>query len=340
MSQKISIVHTLRGIAALMVAGHHLLHPQLTKIYDPVFAHFTQWGRHGVEIFFVISGFVLPYSMNKAGYIRSDFFWFLLKRAVRILPASYVAILLLLAMYWLPVLLFHKRIEGVPAHIYYFDALISNLTLTAPYFGKGWYNGVFWTLSLEFQFYLFIGLVFPWLASRKIHLFLLASPLLGFLLRESYTVYFFQYASVFNLGIVAYKLHDKSFDLKTAYTQVAFQVLFCYFTLGLLPMAFGLGTFLLISYTQYENKLFNWLGNISYSVYLNHHLAIYVLEAVIKRIVPMENNLPLQLTVALAHLAGILWLGHLTYVYIEKPFLKYSQQIELHKSNNKQVAKQ
>src|SRR5437868_6933537 len=93
--ERVPIINTLRGCAALLVVVHHLFQPNVTTIYPTYLSEATMWWRHGVEVFFVISGFVLPYSLEKSGYVRADFFRFLLKRAVRILPVCYVSLFLL-----------------------------------------------------------------------------------------------------------------------------------------------------------------------------------------------------------------------------------------------------
>jgi peptidoglycan/LPS O-acetylase OafA/YrhL len=53
-------------------------------------------GLFCVEIFFVISGFILPYSLWKGGYVRRDYGKFILKRVVRLDPPYFGAIILAL----------------------------------------------------------------------------------------------------------------------------------------------------------------------------------------------------------------------------------------------------
>src|ERR1035441_2897196 len=55
-------------------------------IHDGWLYRSGKYGWLGVEIFFVISGFIIPYSLYKAGYRVSDFTRFLLKRIARLDP--------------------------------------------------------------------------------------------------------------------------------------------------------------------------------------------------------------------------------------------------------------
>ncbi|MDB5091126.1 MAG: hypothetical protein JWR09_5120, partial [Mucilaginibacter sp.] len=75
-SKIISIV-LLRAIAALSVCIVHIqmicdLHVNFLIDY------LTNLGQQGVVIFFVISGFILPYSLYQKNYVLKDFFSFLL----------------------------------------------------------------------------------------------------------------------------------------------------------------------------------------------------------------------------------------------------------------------
>jgi peptidoglycan/LPS O-acetylase OafA/YrhL len=81
---RVEIVDPLRGLAALAVAWFHFTNGSgFVK---------TEWlrasGRYGwlgVEVFFVISGFVIPYSMYCGGYRpRQHFGRFLAKRIARL----------------------------------------------------------------------------------------------------------------------------------------------------------------------------------------------------------------------------------------------------------------
>lgn len=83
-------IQYLRGIAAMMVVFHHVRH-----VFGDV-SGWTTFGGTGVDIFFVISGFIMAYMTPLSSYEMSDRlsdvrrFW--LKRLVRIVPLYWIAL--------------------------------------------------------------------------------------------------------------------------------------------------------------------------------------------------------------------------------------------------------
>jgi peptidoglycan/LPS O-acetylase OafA/YrhL len=142
----------IRGIAALMVLCHHLF---FTSIPDPerwngfvlLVSRLSQAGSNGVELFFVLSGFLIT-SLLLLDRGSPHFYWnFYWKRALRIFPL-YLAALLLVAIF-------------APASWRY--TLLSLFFLAN--FAQVFHvvaDGPFWTLAIEEQFYL----IWPRFAER------------------------------------------------------------------------------------------------------------------------------------------------------------------------------
>jgi peptidoglycan/LPS O-acetylase OafA/YrhL len=85
----------VRGIAILLVLGHHT--PAVVRVHpavDAVFAHLHQMGHLGVDLFFVLSGFLIGgllfVELGRRGSI--DVGRFLTRRAFKIWPAYLVAL--------------------------------------------------------------------------------------------------------------------------------------------------------------------------------------------------------------------------------------------------------
>jgi peptidoglycan/LPS O-acetylase OafA/YrhL len=143
----------IRFCAALMVTLFHLSYwswapaETLTKsvsggsLQFPTLAGFTWVGWVGVEIFFVISGFVIAYSA--AGASPSAF---LRSRILRLYPAAWVCATATL----IAVLLLGRGTSDTPAE--YLRAM--TLWIQGP-----WIDGVYWTLGIEIVFYAVIFLV-------------------------------------------------------------------------------------------------------------------------------------------------------------------------------------
>jgi peptidoglycan/LPS O-acetylase OafA/YrhL len=112
----------------------------------------------GVEAFFVISGFVIPYSLCLRSYRLSDSVDFFVRRLKRLEPPYLACIVFVVALQFLssitPGFLGKPFAIGLPqllAHFAYLNAILE----------YGWLNPVFWTLAIEFQFYIFMAFAFP-----------------------------------------------------------------------------------------------------------------------------------------------------------------------------------
>jgi peptidoglycan/LPS O-acetylase OafA/YrhL len=150
----------VRGIAVLLVVVYHAFVFSTSPLEGRI-ATLASYGFAGVDLFFVLSGFlitgILLSAKGKPAYFRN----FYAKRALRIWPLYYL--LLLFAFGLLPFLIHHAHLamgesallEGKSKIVYIF--LLQNL----------WYPGsagptilgMTWSLAIEEQFYI----VWPWL---------------------------------------------------------------------------------------------------------------------------------------------------------------------------------
>ena len=131
----------------------------------------TWQGWLGVEIFFVISGFVIPYSMHQRSYRLRDAGGFLVRRLKRLEPPYLACILLILLLNWLWTIVpgMSAKSQNVTApqlfaHLGYLNAILKDINSSWEF---EWLNPVFWTLAIEFQFYIFMALVFPLLVHKR-----------------------------------------------------------------------------------------------------------------------------------------------------------------------------
>jgi peptidoglycan/LPS O-acetylase OafA/YrhL len=154
----------LRGIAALAVVLFHV-NEAVFRTYGTwvpgYLAAFMDHGYLGVDVFFVISGFVIAYSVRNAHLTLGFIGRFALRRAVRLDPPYWTAMLLEIALIWAGLRL-GLAVAPVPsmkqflAHFLYLQDLL----------GYGDIINVFWTLCFEIQFYL--GLIVLLVLHRRI----------------------------------------------------------------------------------------------------------------------------------------------------------------------------
>lgn len=317
----------LRGLAALMVVLFHYSNGMLPTISDQQVSEVLSYGKYGVQIFFVISGFIIPYSMENRNYTQKNFFRNLLRRFLRIDPPSYVAMMLSISLYYTVVAIAGRGINGIEWPGLSLLSVFANLTYTVPFLDTDWFNPVFWTLAIELQFYIIIGVVLPLFKAKK-HLsnltILCVMLALGFVRYH----WFFQYSSFFVLGLLVFLVKKKELNLYYFLVFLLLTFFSCYLQRGFSEFAFGLVTFIAIACNWSINtKISTFLGMISYSLYIIHPICGPAIEMVAKRLVDLtifiENkSLFLVLYTVLAILCA--WVF---YLIVEKPFLNFSKKI-------------
>ena len=144
----------LRFIAAVMVLLYHYISSYIApRIDDSVFSAVslvTRYGYLGVELFFMISGFVIVWSAQKRSAPE-----FVISRFSRLYPTFWVAMLLTaLAIFLLEPLV----VESDPTRID-LRTLAANATMMPQIFDAPRIDGVYWTLEFEIRFYFLVFLL-------------------------------------------------------------------------------------------------------------------------------------------------------------------------------------
>jgi peptidoglycan/LPS O-acetylase OafA/YrhL len=161
-SERLAFIDALRGLAALAVAAYHLerygplAEPASRLIAGPI-EEVIRRGWMGVQIFYVISGFVIAYSLRDAwmtpGYLGN----YALRRSLRLDPPYWTTIAVSLAIFFLvPVFQWPPPMDSAPSwpqfgwHFLYLQNVMGYDNLSVG----------LWTLCIEVQFYLLYASVF------------------------------------------------------------------------------------------------------------------------------------------------------------------------------------
>jgi len=307
-------------------------HTKTSEVLSVFISGFFDFGKIGVVVFFLISGYVIPYSLYKASNKK-----FLISRFFRLYPA-----------YWISILCF-CLVSGIPA----IKSLLINATMFQKFVGIEDLVGVYWTLQIELIFYisclilhrfnllnndkfivkLFYGLLFSGLIMAtfryKLELKLpvalllgLAIMFLGMLWRKStLEKSLYVNAKVFRqliiiLIIVLIPLTLLAYSKNFGNNEVWYRYLISYLTALLL--------FKLFSHYKSPSRFLTYLGSISYSMYLLH--PIVGIDLPVKLFTQQYCNSHKFLFVAL------FWIFSLTassicYYLIEKPCIRLGKRL-------------
>ncbi|MCP1381163.1 acyltransferase family protein [Runella salmonicolor] len=276
-SNRLLELDALRGIACILVVFFHF------NVNQPDAWHWLNLGVAGVDLFFIISGFVIFYSLER-NHNALDFF---VSRFSRLYPAYWVAVCITSALVLL---------NGGTVHLH--DFLV-NLTMLQGYFGVEDIDGSYWTLGIELFFYCLAILPFITNTVKWVEHFIWISLFLvynwhywgslyapGTHAKISNSAQFLNHAPLFFAGIFFYLI-----GFKKATPDRYFGVLCCFILSCYLHNFFGrsqwvitiqehvwmllafFGTFFLLLSHQLGflvNRVSLFLGNISYSLYLIH----------------------------------------------------------------------
>lgn len=303
-------LHGLRGLAALMVMVGHVLggYNNAHGGHDNWLSIANHIGRFGVEIFFVLSGYVIFHSLQ-----RHDAATFIKHRFWRIYPVfACFTLLYFIANRVLNIEPDSDSVAYLLANLAFLDLFLSTPALTP--------NA--WTITYEVWFYVLAMLLF-----KARHWWLAALPALAFAVAFPLTAYF---AAGMILAVSERRIRSVKVPLVL---ELAVAGALCFvLSLGKLsytwgadwrvPAAFIL-TIALFAVLLTERSALAlalrsrpllWVGTISYSLYLSHPYPYFVLKKVI-------GSAPAPLFLISVSAASLAF-AYLIYKTIEQPLYK------------------
>ena len=342
---KILSIQILRGLAAFLIVFTHACHdtPITNESLLLNFYSLQYFGYVGIDLFFVISGFIMilihgnDFLKPKAATV------FLTKRIIRIVPLYWLFTIFAASLLFLFPELFSK------GKAFEFEHLVASL------FFFPWYNsngdifpvlGVGWTLNIEMYFYVVFALTL--LLPKKYFLVSISFILIfGVLLFNTINVTFPYFLMIgkpilleFLIGVYIGWLYRNKVMLQNPKIWLIISLLIIFSNIFLhidetyrviykgIPSAILIYSLLSLEYKygcKYCNKYLIILGNASYSIYITH---AFFYKGTIK----LFGNIQPDLLIALAVLFSILG-GIFIYYVIEKPLydfmkIKYANYLQ------------
>lgn len=345
---------SLRGIAIIAVACYHYLY-RFPEFYPYAFRVLPVWqlGSLGVELFFVISGFVIALTLQASASPNE----FAVRRMSRLLPAMIACSVLTYA------ILHMVQTPFADLRRVGWQGFVPSWTFTSPELWRWllpearFIDGAYWSLFVEIRFYILISIIYFTVSRRHYAVSILAICLAAtlaeiftanaqppFLNRAIRLLFFPDYLPLFVVGVFSFELF-KGKRTKPCVTG------FCLAAATAIAGALtkGMGTALVISgvicvfvllIVKRELLAFlnwrplQWLGVCSYSFYLLHqNIGMLVITQFPAGLGPLAAGLVIMLTIALIALlaSGI-------YIWVERPGQRLARRFFAGRSNRLQAA--
>lgn len=336
----------LRGIFSVLVVAHHHNAYRESIFYNNFFVLNSSLF---VDFFFVLSGFVIAMNYLERIHSGGDFFSFIKKRFIRLYPLLfYTEVLFILA----NLVGDHSELKNMTDMKidYYFRSGLDTLTFmgSTPIFG-GWMgiNYPAWSISSEMISYFVFGLVLLFLPRQKYLVFVLLSILcISFIIFKNDYMLVYDYGFVrgllcFCVGIFTFKfLENRSFQL------TFFEIPFLLLLVGAMfaahryewnlirlvfPILFAAGIIVFANSSGIvtrllSGKIFQYLGKISYSIYLNHAIVLIFINICLFRIIKAAPTEPMIFISLLISITATIIYSHFTYEIIEKRLGKFLKE--------------
>ncbi|MES9971382.1 MAG: acyltransferase [Candidatus Thiodiazotropha sp.] len=270
----------IRGIASLSVVIYHYLYRYNVLYghdnYLAQWAQYVQWGKYGVQLFFIVSGFVIFLTLNKMTKSTD----FIVSRFSRLYPvywASLISTFLIVSIF------------GLDGREVGFSEFIVNFTMLQEFINVESVDRVYWTLSIELTFYFLMFLLFFFRQLQNVENWLLVIVCLAILYGSQIIfipdiikkIFILKFIGFFASGICFYKIWASQSSVKTyLLLSLAFIANICVYgenmilTLVLIYLVFSIA---ISGYFKiFTTRPLLFLGSISYSLYLVHQNIGYV----------------------------------------------------------------
>jgi peptidoglycan/LPS O-acetylase OafA/YrhL len=310
----------LRGVAVLLVVLRHVFR---SDVFGELWFHHINLGRMGVQLFFVISGFVIGALLTDRSSDLRTLTRFMARRMVRLSPPYFAAIALVIALYEI-----FRRLNPVGVYLEpRADLLLCSLAYVCYPLGLPLYLNVGWSLEIEVQFYLLACCIVPLALARGPRTTWLTAVCLVAIAPLAPEVTALRHATPFALGmaIVAYRrgvLGLPTFALISVALGAYAGAMLTEAETGAI---LALGALAIALQVRMPAALV-WVGGISYSLYLVHvPIGASFVGAVKRGGLPMGGLWPwLWAGLAIAASIGAAWLLHR---FVEAPATRWSRRI-------------
>lgn len=356
----------VRALAIVLVLIWHYFDCQVRDLTNGgiitylKFLTYCTWS--GVDLFFVLSGFligrILLFNRGSRNYFRS----FYARRFLRIFPAYYLVLLAYFIIIWTGLSSHFPWLIPVndTSHFYSYLFYTQNFWMGSGGAASNWL-GVTWSLAVEEQFYLLIPLLVflinPKYLPKLLVFFIILAPICRALLQNmgAYVLLPARMDSL-SLGVLIAYFHLNGSLEKMVQRRKGILIFFwiiLFLSLYFIKeeksslsgiggvfihtvLALFYGIFIVLAVTSAENSFLvkalsktwmSFIARISYMIYLTHQVFLGLLQQLILNQYPKISNYKEILVTILALVTTILF-SAFSYYYFEKPILNIGKKFK------------
>lgn len=344
-TRRITFLDGLRGIAAFFVVAHHMSMAaveELNRSADHFVHSLIAYGAMGVDIFFILSGFVITMTLDRQHVTGRYAACYMVRRSLRLDPPYLCTLALVIAITYASIAIGAQlptpTLPQLLAHVFYLQNILGYKDL----------NPVNWTLCLEIQFYLVLVLSLAVLQRvfsehNTAALLQRRSVLIGFAALAVFSAathgnyfkspiqhLFIEQWYQFFLGALTYWCRKGYLPSRWVWIYIA--VIFGISLSGkpnpgdLIAAATAIMLIMMSSNRLLDSAPLQFLGRISYSLYLIHVPIGWAAIALVGRIFQHESPL-FAVAVGVFGMVVSIVSAYLLYLIVEAPSVKLSRRI-------------
>jgi len=314
-------IQYLRAIAAISTVAFHVIGTSYNYGFDyPNFLNIYQWGAYGVDLFFVISGYIIVYIQDRS---NKNLILFLKNRFIRIVPTYYF-----LTTFYILLLILFPDIIKLSSNFQIDFTILKSYLFISEWFGHKPLLHVGWSIEYEIYFYLIFSfsillrnlikeyyltfmLIIIFYLIFDLDLFILEFCLgiLVFILTKHYRINKTISMLLFFTGILIFVTNfEKTYNLDR------------FFRYGIPSFLIVLGS---INLREYKFNFFKLLGDASYSIYL---IQVFTTSFIFK-IINLFSVKGYELIYFTLNIIFTVIVGLIFYIIFEKKILNYKKFI-------------
>lgn len=348
-------IHGLRGLAAIAVLLYHIVH--LAGISPPDFFKFISRDfGYSVHLFFILSAFSLYHSTESRTNHPNWLPQYLIKRFFRIAPLFYCIVAFIII----------RQALKASKHVADFDVILLNLTFTfgfVPFSGFVWGG---WSVGIEMIFYaIFPVLILTIRTCRSALALLVMSIIVSYITRlglheqhiasipqTQWNWSYFAFAPnicFFAMGILAYQIsrhYKESILVSKVIPSLTIIIIGGLMFFGVGKYLYGDGRWDIVTWgfglaglcvwqsvfpsPFFANRIFEFLGERSFSIYLLHPIIIHYLKTPLAstyEILQPYFGSASYFVCVLPIIALVLVFAELTYRFVEVPGIRFGRKL-------------